>query len=836
MSGPADTRLLSVREAAAMVGVNERTIRRAITRGDLPATKHAGSYRIQRLDVVAHAARRGDRPNPISPVADQPSRTAAPVILTSPGTALFGRTEEVAEACWLLLRPDIRLLTLTGPGGVGKTRLALEVAASLVAEFADGIMLVSLAEIRDPSRILPAMARSLGVVELPGQPLIDSMLEYLGNRQVLLVLDNCEQVATEVAREVRALLGGAPRLKVLATSQTLLRIAAEQAFPLQPFASPGTDLSFAGLADHPAVRLFVSRAQGVHPAFTLTPGNAQAVADICARLDGLPLALELAAAWVRVFPPVALLVRLERPLSLLIGGTDDLLERQRTMRQTIAWSDELLDPTVRDLFHRLSVFVGGFTLEAAEAVACDDALGGVVALVDRSLVRRIDTVDGEPRFVMLETIREYGTEQLVVHGEDAAVRSAHAAYYLALAEAAEPNLVAGAMLLPWLDRLDAELPNFRAALSWYGEQGDVESWVRLASALGQFWLGRSHLQEGRDWMERALARGMRLSPPLRARGLAVLAELAVYQIDPRAMDIYEEAYDLAAATDDVPCQFAVRMGQTIAALIHDDLDGARRWADAGVALTRTFPERFGGHQARTARGVRGLVAAYRQELDLAEDLLRGCLEDEKLEDDGAFPALANKGLGLVAWARGDHAAALALFQRSLAWYARSGDRWQVIYCLGQIAIILPPTSAQATVELLGTCAKLRAQIGIRQPEQAAHAADEAVASARGVLGEAAFAAAWDAGEAQSVDEAVATALSLEIPPELPEPLNAHPLLTAREIDVLRLVAEGQSDKEIAAALGITYRTTTTYMTAILTKLNVTSRTAAATQALRLGLV
>src|SRR6266699_3734280 len=394
-------------------------------------------------------------------------------------TPFIGREQEVEECLQLLRRQEVRLLTLTGPGGIGKTRLALQVAAELSDLFPDGLYFVNLAPLRDPALVVPTIAQALDLQELAEHPLLDLVKAFLREKHLLLLLDNFEQVAS-AALQVAELLATCPRLKVLVTSRMGLHVQAEQEFAIPPLCVPDPRQlpEVVALAQYDALALFIQRAQATRPAFQLSHANARAVAEICLRLDGLPLAIELAAARIKLLPPQALLARLTPRLTLLSSGARDVPTRQQTLRNTIAWSYNLLDVQEQRLFRRLAVFVGGCRLEAVEAVCAegDDAalqvLEGVTSLIDKSLLKQTELEAEEPRLLMLETIREYGLEALEAHGEAAVTRRGHAAYYLALAEKAEPEL-GGPQQAVWLDRLEQEQENLRAALQWSLERGEV---------------------------------------------------------------------------------------------------------------------------------------------------------------------------------------------------------------------------------------------------------------------------------------------------------------------------------------------------------------------------
>jgi predicted ATPase/class 3 adenylate cyclase len=456
-------------------------------------------------------------------------------------TPLIGREREVATAVRLLRRERVRLVTFTGPGGTGKTRLALQVAVELRDVFVGGVFFVSLASLNDPTLVIPTIARALGIRESMGQPLFARLVEVLQQKPVLLLLDNFEQVV-EAAPQVADLLTSCPQLKLLVTSREVLHVRSEHEFAVPPLALPDPAHlpKLAALARTPAVALFLQRAQAARPEFKLTSTNARAVAEICVRLDGLPLAIELAAARMKLLSPQTLLARLDQPLIILTGGARDVPARQQTLRNTIEWSYQLLNAREQRLFRWLSVFVSGCSLQAAEAVCSgpDDGAGqvldGVASLVDKSLLQRVEPTGGgseeqeDQRLLMLETIREYGVEALIASGEGDVARQAHADYFLHLAEEAEPELK-GPLLVAWLERLEREHDNLRAALQWALEGGSAEVALRLGIALERFWVVRGQRNEGLAFLQRALAGSAGVAATIRAKALLAAGRLAFNQ-------------------------------------------------------------------------------------------------------------------------------------------------------------------------------------------------------------------------------------------------------------------------------------------------------------------
>jgi predicted ATPase/transcriptional regulator with XRE-family HTH domain len=561
--------------------------------------------------------------------------------LPSERSTFIGRESAIASVCALLRRPAVRLLTLTGPAGIGKTRLSLQVAGALLDEFPGGVFLVQLAPVTDPDFVALAIVQTLGATQSPDQPAVQRLKEYLRDRHMLLVLDNFEQVV-QAGPLVAQLLEACPKLKVLVSSRTVLRVYGEHEYPVQPMSLPNiAHLSTPDvLEQYEAVELFVHRSEAVKPGFVLTEGNAPAVVEICYRLDGLPLAIELAAARSNILSPAAIVARLGNRLKLLTLGAEDLPARQRTLRNAIAWSYDLLDGEEKALFARLGVFTGGCMLEAAEAVVGDggpvDILDKMTSLVGKSLLVQQEGVGGEPRFSMLETIREYALEKLEESGEAEEVQRRHTAYFLELAESAEPNLTS-AERADWLARLDRDLDNIRAVLTRCQSQHDVEASLRLAGALSWFWYFRSYLIEGCGWLERALS-----AAPTKSSATAPGGSMA------RAKALNGLARLLA------------RMSR---------YNDARPWLEESVAICRQMGERT---ELAFALALLGLVATSNGE----HEMISMCEESVALfEDMGDKWGLAY-ALDMFAdasgWINPDRMEPLV--RRSLALYRELGDQ------------------------------------------------------------------------------------------------------------------------------------------------------------------
>jgi predicted ATPase len=581
-------------------------------------------------------------------------------------TPFLGREQEVEHVVEILNRPDVRFLTLTGPGGTGKTRLALQIAAESLEEFRDGVFFVPLASLTDP-KLVPTIASTLGLPEGGGLSLAERLRGYVTAKQLLLLLDNVEHLAA-AAPAVAELLGTSPGLKVLTTSRMPLRIRAEREYAVPPLGLPRRKPPPPPeqLSQFEAVRLFIERAQAVKVDFAIANETAPAVAEICWRLDGLPLAIELAAARVRMLPPQAMLARLEHRLPMLTGGARDAPERQRTLRNTIAWSYDLLEPEDQVLFRRFAVFAGGATFDAVDAAANGDGdldvFGGLERLLEQSLLRQDVGPEGEPRFSLLETIREFGHEQLEAQGEAEDAQARHAEFFLTLAEAAAPALH-GSTQRAWLERLETEHDNIRAALGWSLTHAP-ETALRIVAALFWFWYYRGHLTEGRDWIERALATGASANPEARARALNWSSAFAWERADyATATARAEEALTLARTGGDRSSEgwALVNLG-AVASLLGD----RKRAATLQVEAEERFRSGDNRHGAAAAIYNQGGEAGWVGDLDRQRGLYERSLAESRAIGDRIVASWTLGSLGHLELRRGHLERARALLEEALS--------------------------------------------------------------------------------------------------------------------------------------------------------------------------
>jgi predicted ATPase len=735
--------------------------------------------------------------------------------LPAPATSLIGREHEIATVSALLRRDDVRLVTLTGPGGTGKTRLALQVAAELQDSFPDGVWFVDLAPIGDPNLVTLAIAQALGVREIAGQPLLERLKDYLRTKRPLLLLDNFEQVV-DAAPAVAALLAGAAGVTILATSRTPLRLAAEREVAVPPLTFPDRtrSMDLERLTQYDSVRLFIERAQAAKASFAVTNESAPAVAEICYRLDGLPLAIELAAARVKLFAPGALLARLEDRLGLLTGGARDLPARQQTIRNAIDWSYRLLDDDQQALFARLGVFVDGWTLPAAEAVCnagkirdegsvvrsellvpplSTPVFDGIAALVDHSLVRQVEGSDGEPRFAMLETIRAYALEQLERRGEVEMLRQAHAAWYLALAEEAEPWLRRTEQLI-WFSRLRADRANLLAALDWALRAGATELGLRLVGALRIFWDACGSISEARSWYDALLAQSGDAPPAIRAKALAGAGVCAIghsghdvaYQLQTESLALARLAGDSVGSAEALrhlaflawlrgdladmhtylaECEPIVRaLGDTwgIAEVLlcqgldYSDRARSRALTEQSLVLFRQMGNRFA---IAGALNNLGLEALSRDDLARAKAMF----EEEfairqELQDVTGGPAWLGN-LGLLAHAQGDLPRATAYIGQSLRQCSDEGDTKACVEMIEELGWIANNADhPMRATRLMAAATTLRDALGYQLEPLDQAKAERNLATARAALGTEAFEIAWAAGSTLTLDQAIAEAL------------------------------------------------------------------------------
>ncbi len=857
-----------------------------------------------------------------------------------PFTPLIGREQEVQAACTLLRRPEVRLLTVTGIGGIGKTRLALQIVANMQQDFPSGFCFIPLVAIHDPALLVPVIAEALGLRGTASDFLFEDLVDFLRPRRCLLVLDNFEQLVA-AAPTLGTLISACPDVKVMVTSRAVLRMQGEYEFVVPPLALPDLrDLSdidkLSGVA---SVALFMQRAQSVRWNFQLTTANALAIVDICHCLDGVPLAIELAAARIKILSPQTLLTRLENRLQVLTNGGADLAIRHQTLRNTLTWSYGLLNRDERWLFRNLSVFVGGCTLEAIEALCTAlsgigiSILDNVTSLVDKSLLHAHGLED-EPRIRMLETVREYGLELLTTRGDRKRVMAAHAAYYRALAKQAEVASRSGEQGF-WVMRLEQEYGNIRAALSWLLEQNELEAVLHFAAALEGFWFLSRYVSEGRDFLQRALiaSNNQAVSLPARAKALYVAGRLAIWVHDIEqtinfleegvqllrslgdkqllvsslsflssaenhrnqfavADALYEEALRLAREGEDSSGTAQVLMAQGIMALFRGQFAQVRALCKESIVLSQKVGDMWivaiNLHLlgwAAVAQGEYAVARRYSEEaltllrmmrnpgftaqaltvlayemLALGDETKASMLLEEALAlakevGDKVFIAQVLCGSGSLALHQGNMAQAHTCYEESMQ--TVSQVKWKTLEvryvlasCLeGRGIILLTQGQPAWAVQLFGAAEALRTMNGYRNSigvEQTF--LDRCLSTARSQLGEEPFAEFWTQGQTMTPEQALAAegqiSSSEPIPAASPSraatkspfSLSSPDVLTRREIEVLRLLAEGLTNTQITERLVISASTVNTHVQSIYTKLGITSRSAATRYAIEHHLV
>jgi excisionase family DNA binding protein len=842
--------LLSLPEAARRVGVSTRAIRRAIQNGLLPATRDGRGYLVAEAALDAFVNDGSPAPaEAVDPSAlellpfppPEPLATRLPAELT----LFVGREQERAKLQDLLERDDVRLVTLTGPGGVGKTRLALRTAADLQHQYQDGVVFVPLAAIRDAALLPATLVQALQIRSGEDLDPLERLEHFLRDRHMLLVLDNFEQIL-DAALALAALLRTCPDVTLLVTSRAPLRLTGEHTFPVPPLTVPTrisqdllTTAALAEIAGNDAVRLFVDRAGATGSGFTLTPANGAAVAAICQRADGLPLAIELAAARTAFLSPAALLQRLNPRLPMLSDGPRDQPGRLRTMHDAIAWSYDLLSPGEQAAFRRLSVFIGGFDLPAAETVlglSTAETLAMVQRLVDQAVLQPMPGVEGHPRLGMLETIREFGLEELASHDAESATRDAHATRFMDLAAEAGPQL-AGPHQVHWVNLLEADLANIRSAADWLTAQGRTRDAMRLLGDMGWLWSSPLYLEEARVRLHGLIhAPDAANYPAELALVLATAGDVADWQGDQQlAREYFERALELyrklgnqrrvgsmlrglgSSAIDRSEANLAISLlheGRQIASELEDDWEQAATTNLLGVAY--------------------GMVGDFARATELhraAGDIWLA------LQDIGHVPPAFASQAWTALQAR-DLAQAANAYQEAMQFARDADDDWYVAWCIeGAGAIACQRGDWERGTALLGAGGTQHKLLGVPHRPHVREVEERLIASARQRLGPSTFVTAWERGAATPMATALVEAQEIfsSVDRDAAPPAADTFGLTRREREVLRLLCHGNSDREIAEMLFISRATASKHVAAILAKLEVPSRTMAAMRARELGL-
>jgi excisionase family DNA binding protein len=824
---------LSTREAADTLGISEQAVRRAIARGVLAAVKKGRGYRIRRDELDRYAQRRGGtrQAQPRDKIVALPNPVPGPT-LPMPATRFVGRVVEMATLMALLRDPAERVVTVTGPGGIGKTRLALAVAAMVRDSFPDGVHFVDLTSVNRPQMVVSVVAQSLGLREQPDRDQRTQLVAFLQGKSVLVVLDNFEQVL-DAAPEVARIVAHAPELSVLVTSRAPLRIGGERVLLAPPLSLPGDRVDVAALLASDAGQLFVERAREQDATYAVDDASAPMIVDICARLDGLPLAIELAAARSKVLPPRMLRDRLKSRLPVLTSGLRDAPSRHSTMRDAIAWSYNLLSPGEQRCFRQLAVFSGGWTMEAADAVLGNhDADGGTTVdaieqLLDQSLLTTVQGPEGEPRFRMLETIREFGLERLQPE-EEREARASHARFFLRLAQTLRPLTNTQALSALFAQLMDDEA-NLRAALDWLAEHGPAVDFAAIVAASYRYWYIVGRLRDSAAWVEQALAQRDDVADIDWARLLIGRAELLMAQGEgAQARAVLAEALSLLRAAGD-PYDLAAGLIAQGGSL---NLDAEYREGEAYLVEALSVAETIGDLRQRAAMtgrvlGNLGVSARGRGDLALAaarvEAALRG-FSDQML-DWAAAHALVD--LGDIAKDRGLYGVAFEHYLAGLELVGARGEPRMIADALAGIACAATAWGHHRSALLLvGAASALHERGGAALIDPINVAATErSLDILREALPDEVFAATRDEGRALPVAEAIALAAAISPPGGEQSFTRAEPeqRLTRRERDILNLLSQSLTDREIGEALFLSPRTVNWHMRSILAKLGASTR-------------
>ena len=675
--------------------------------------------------------------------------------LPTPLTAFVGREREIADVLRLLR--SSRLLTLTGTGGTGKTRLALAVAGEAAGDFAAGISFVDLAPIADAGQVVKAIVHALGVIENANESALDTLKRALADQEHLLLIDNFEHVI-EGAPVILQLLASAPRVKILATSREALRVSGEQEYSVPPLTLPAREVVFGEhLGQSEATTLFVQRVKMALPSFEISDDNAPPIAQICARLDGLPLAIELAAARCKLLSPQAMLARLDSRLHTLTGGSRDAPARQQTLRNTIEWSYNLLDEGEKILFARLAVFRGGRSLEAIEAICAEglpvDVFDGLSSLVDKSLIQQKTAPDGEPRFVMLETLHEFAWERLEASGDAELIRKRHTYYFVELAERAEPELALEHQYR-WFDLLATELDNIRTALAWSLESGEIEAGLRISGALFNFWLGYGYHIESQDWTQRLLLRMDEAPVTYHPKFLLTAAQMMLFSDAGQAENLFTQAIEMSRQLED-PLQLA--WGLTlISQTIPEETVRVSAALEESVLIFQVHDHKQGlelvynrmGEVARVSGQYDDAKRAYEKAVAIAEQI-----------GDTRRIYVTYGNLAFVAQREGDHSRAIELLRQAITLCRDIKNKFDVAWGIQILAGSLGATGeSERAVRLFSAAATVGERMGAFVELADRPEFERIIAAVRGTLDEATFQAAWAEGRKMTLDQAVADAL------------------------------------------------------------------------------